>query len=71
MTEFFEGSHSTSWSFLASPEMSTSARLIGYYIDSNGLVVADSIVLKIEDYLPTEVNEQKYSNTPTMILRSL
>ena len=58
-TEFFGGSHSTSWSFRVSPEMSPSARLIGYYVDSNGLVVADSIELKIEDKLPTKVTKIK------------
>ena len=35
--------------------MSPSARLIGYYIDNKGRVVADSILLDIEDSLPTEV----------------
>ena len=35
--------------------MSPSARLIGYYIDNNGRVVADSILLKVEDTLPTKV----------------
>ena len=54
-TQFFEDSSTTSWSFLVSPEMSPSARLIGYYIDSNGQVAADSIALKIEDKLPTKV----------------
>ena len=44
-----------SWSFRISPQMSPSARLIGYYIDDNGRVVADSILLDIEDSLPTEV----------------
>ena len=58
-TEFYERSPSTSWSFTVSPEMSPSARLIGYYIDSNGRVVTDSIELKIEDKLPTEVKKDK------------
>ncbi|KAJ7334578.1 hypothetical protein OS493_014902 [Desmophyllum pertusum] len=53
-TESFDGMFK-SWSFKASKEMSPSARLIGYYIDSNERVVADSILLKIEDKLPTEV----------------
>ena len=35
--------------------MSPSARLIAYYIDKNERVVADSVLLKIEDKLPTEV----------------
>ena len=35
--------------------MSPSARLIGYYIDDNGNAVADSILLEVEDSLPTEV----------------
>ena len=35
--------------------MSPSARLIAYYIDKNERVVADSVLLKIEDELPTEV----------------
>ena len=35
--------------------MSPSARLIGYYIDNSGTVVADSILLDIKDSLPTEV----------------
>ena len=48
-----------SWSFRVSPEMSPSARLIGYYIDSNERVVADSILLKIDDKLPTEVTKKK------------
>ena len=37
--------------------MSPSARLIAYYIDSNERVVADSILLRVEDSLPTKVNE--------------
>ena len=44
-----------SWSFRVTPQMSPSARLIGYYIDNKGRVVADSILLDIEDSLPTEV----------------
>ena len=44
-----------SWSFRVTPEMSPSARLIAYYIDNNERVVADSVLLKIEDKLPTEV----------------
>ena len=44
-----------SWSFRVTPQMSPSARLIGYYIDNNGRVVVDSILLDIEDSLPTEV----------------
>ena len=43
------------WSFSVTPQMSPSAHLIGYYIDNNGRVVADSILLDIEDSLPTEV----------------
>ena len=43
------------WSFRVTPQMSPSARLIGYYIDNSGRVVADSILLDIEDSLPTEV----------------
>lgn len=39
--------------------MSPSARLIAYYIDSNERVVADSVLLKIEDKLPTEVTAIK------------
>jgi len=44
-----------SWSFIVSSQMSPSARLIGYYIDNNERVVADSILLKVEDSLPTKV----------------
>ncbi|KAM7441116.1 hypothetical protein ABFA07_009760 [Porites harrisoni] len=44
-----------SWSFRVTPQMSPSARLIVYYIDNKGRVVADSILLDIEDSLPTEV----------------
>jgi len=44
-----------SWSIRVTPEMSPSARLIAYYIDTNERVVADSVLLKIEDKLPTEV----------------
>ena len=44
-----------SWSIDVTPEMSPSARLIAYYIDKNERVVADSLLLKIEDKLPTEV----------------
>jgi len=44
-----------SWSIRVTPEMSPSARLIAYYIDKNERVVADSVLLKIEDKLPTEV----------------
>ncbi|KAL9988934.1 hypothetical protein ACROYT_G003430 [Oculina patagonica] len=44
-----------SWSFRVSPDMSPSARLIVYYFHSNGEVIADSILLKIEDSLPTKV----------------
>lgn len=44
-----------SWSLLVSPEMSPSARLIVYSFDNNEQVVADSILLKIEDSLPTRV----------------
>lgn len=47
----------TTWSLLVSPEMSPSARLIGYFIDNNERVVADSILLDIEDKLPTKVME--------------
>ena len=43
------------WSFRVTPQMSPSARLIVYYIDNSGRVVADSILLDIEDSLPTEV----------------
>ena len=53
-TDQFDGMY-RSWSFRISPQMSPSARLIGYYIDDNGRVVADSILLDIEDSLPTEV----------------
>ena len=42
-------------SFPVTPQMSPSARLIGYYFDNNGRVVADSILLDVEDSLPTEV----------------
>ena len=55
-TDPFDGMY-RSWSFRISPQMSPSARLIGYYIDDNGRVVADSILLDIEDSLPTEVIE--------------
>ena len=44
-----------SWSFRVTPQMSPSARLIGYFIDNNGRVVADSILLDIEGSLPAEV----------------
>ncbi|XP_015749223.1 PREDICTED: uncharacterized protein LOC107328998 [Acropora digitifera] len=54
-TDSFDGIFK-SWSFLVSPQMSPSARLIGYYIDNNERVVADSILLNIEDSLPSEVN---------------
>ncbi|XP_015753158.1 PREDICTED: complement C3-like [Acropora digitifera] len=53
-TDSFDGIFK-SWSFLVSPQMSPSARLIGYYIDNNERVVADSILLNIEDSLPSEV----------------
>ncbi|XP_067056513.1 complement C3-like [Acropora muricata] len=53
-TDSFDGMFK-SWSFLVSPQMSPSARLIGYYIDNNERVVADSILLNIEDSLPSEV----------------
>ena len=36
--------------------MSPSARLIGYYIDNNERIVADSILLNVEDSLPTKVS---------------
>lgn len=49
-----------SWSFRVTSEMSPSARLIGYYIDSNERVVADSILLRIDDKLPTEVTRKGY-----------
>ena len=48
-----------SWSLTVSTEMSPSARVIGYYIDSKDRVVADSILLKIEDSLPTKVMKKK------------
>ena len=35
--------------------MSPSARLIAYYIGDNGGVVADSVLLEVEDSLPTKV----------------
>lgn len=60
-TESFDGIFK-SWSFLLSSQMSPSARLIAYYIDSNERVVADSILLRVEDSLPTKVEfsyEQK------------
>lgn len=53
-TDDFDGMFK-SWSFRVSLEMSPSARLIAYYIDKNEHVVADSILLKIEDKLPTKV----------------
>lgn len=53
-TDDFDGMFK-SWSFRISSEMSPSARLIAYYIDKNEHVVADSILLKIEDKLPTKV----------------
>ena len=46
---------STTWQFLVTPQMSPSARLIAYYIDNNGNVVADSILLDVKDSLPTKV----------------
>lgn len=46
-----------SWSFRITPQMSPSARLIGYYIGDNEKVVADSILLEIEDSLPTKVKK--------------
>lgn len=48
-----------SWNFRVTAEMSPSARLIAYYIDRNERVVADSVLLKIEDKLPTEVTAIK------------
>ena len=39
--------------------MSPSARLIVYYIDNNERVVADSILLNVEDSLPTKVTNEK------------
>ena len=54
-TDSFDGMFK-SWSFRVSKEMSPSARLIGYYIDNNERVVADSVLLKIEDKLPTKVS---------------
>lgn len=53
-TDSFIGPIKT-WPFLVSPEMSPSARLIGYYIDSNERIAADSILLDIEDKFPTKV----------------
>ena len=44
-----------SWNLPVTPQMSPSARLIGYYIDDSKKVVADSILLKVEDTLPTKV----------------
>ena len=38
--------------------MSPSARLIVYYIDNNERVVADSILLNVEDSLPTKVTNE-------------
>ena len=55
-TDSFYGPIKT-WSFIVSSEMSPSARVIGYYIDSNERVAADSILLDIEDKLPTKVME--------------
>ena len=49
------GGKSKTWQFYVTPQMSPSARLIGYYIDNNGHVVADSILLDVEDSLPTKV----------------
>lgn len=49
------------WSFLVSSEMSPSARVIGYYIDSNGRIAADSILLDIEDKLPIKVMKPRIS----------
>ena len=57
-TDDFDGMFK-SWSIRATPEMSPSARLIAYYIDQNERVVADSVLLKIEDKLPTEVTANK------------
>ena len=48
----------TTWSFLVSPEMSPSARLIGYFIDTKERIAADSILLDIEDKLPTKVKKE-------------
>ena len=53
-TDPFDGNFK-SWSLRISPQMSPSARLIGYYIDDKGNVVADSVLLEVEDSLPTEV----------------
>ena len=53
-TDPFDGMF-RSWSFRISPQMSPSARLIGYYIDDSGNAVADSVLLEVEDSLPTEV----------------
>lgn len=58
-TDNFDGMFK-SWSFRVTSEMSPSARLIGYYIDSNERVVADSILLRIDDKLPTEVTRKGY-----------
>ena len=54
-TDPFDGRFK-SWSFRVSPQMSPSARLIGYYIDNNERIVADSILLNVEDSLPTKVS---------------
>ncbi|PFX26602.1 cobra venom factor-like [Stylophora pistillata] len=57
-TEVLEDSFKSdikSLSLHVTPEMSPSARLIVYYIDSSGRVVADSILLKVEEKLPTTV----------------
>ena len=53
-TDWFSGIIK-SWYVRVTPQMSPSARLIGYYIDNNGQIAADSILLKVEDSLPTKV----------------
>lgn len=42
-------------SLRVSSDMFPPARLIGYFFDSNERIVADSILLKIEDKLSTQV----------------
>lgn len=57
-TDPFDGKFK-SWSVFVTSQMSPSARLIVYYIDNNERIVADSILLNIEDSLPTKVSNEK------------
>lgn len=60
----------SSFRFRLLPEMSPSSRLVAFFFGKDGEVVADSVLLKINDGLPNKVNHLlEFSFSVSILLR--